>query len=348
MACQPPTPRLPDAPQPQAEQVLVDFKPLLKSGSASNSFAVERPATTSGGGTVRILLSPNLVFAASRSSAPELPTEGYRLAVDGAVAPGPLTATAKYHATGAAVPNYLSSMLVRFLLARGAEPVAPVIGSKWTPCLFTPCPSSTWVERMLLARRAQLEPVEVLAQRERSEGQPEGGSARYSVSVPKSVRLPDYALAVDELGLSYERTRGIVEWQTNALVVRAGRPDERSLCDLPHFNVPRVRLSLEVVDLVDGRLLARIDEIRPLEVGEEMAATVQAAEFKPVQATGYSNMESYKYIERWERVDVACQNLERAYQEVEDRVRKSSGEFVAATMATLFQEKLSSALSVLR
>lgn len=144
----PPRPRLPSPPaRPAASRVTADFGPLFALEFRSSSVYLSRDADL----MKRILLGPNLVFEASRSSLGEPKISG---------PPGAPSVNAPElaDAAGAPVDIHLSSILLSYLGRKGSTLLATVITRRWSSewwCVKDGCQTMTWVERALMMHHAR-------------------------------------------------------------------------------------------------------------------------------------------------------------------------------------------------
>jgi hypothetical protein len=246
----------------------------------------------------RVLLSPNLVFEASRSSTDEPRTYG----PSGEDRDGSPDLP---HALGRPVPITLSTILLRHLATRNKLAIAPAITRRWNGCTDgATCPPASWVERVLLqAQRARMEQM----------------SAEERENFPDSVlAIRTFGPYAAEIPLVAIRNEG-----TKTIELRKRRfPDEKSDCDLPPMRTFGIALEAELLNIGNGTLIARIDERNLPKVPNIQKREVAATAFEPQWSLGYDKESggsprldtSYKYISGYIEKDVLCENVRLIYE----------------------------------
>ena len=232
-------PSLPSAdeapPAPEATDAVVEFAALFEPRVVDRSVV---PAGRLPDGLMnRVLLGPNLVFEASRHSLNEPATTG-------PAAPPP-AAPQQGNALGEPVDIELSSHLMRYLVEHGSTLLAPAIARRFSDARSgkdaTADVAGTWVERLLLQHQQR-------------------------ATDPQSARgepLPTVALAVRRLGTARRIIDAVVSTNGAHLDYHPRRsPTEPSKCPTEKLEVPVVAFSAELLDLRDGRIIARIDDER--------------------------------------------------------------------------------------
>jgi hypothetical protein len=254
----------------------------------------------------RILVSPNLVFEASRSSLNEPKTIG-------PAAPPPGTPQGD-DALGSPVTIAQSSRLLAHLTNKGSVVIAPVVTRRWSSewwCNAAGCPQTTWVERLLLLRGATS-----TAPHSRSGDGSDSGTPAPPMPVGSPQDLPTSSLAVRTLGLTTHSVDiAVVETATGAYdFVPRTSPSQPSLCPPHAVYVPVIAFSAEIVSMLDGRLLARFDEARTPSISPPAPVSVGRQRF--------------------------CDNAFAAYRAVSDKVVTEMYQHVATTTDEIFQHTL--------
>lgn len=176
----------------------------------------------------RVLVSPNVVFAAERNSTASPSTSP---------APSASTGDAPVESSsGGAVEVRLSTLLLDYLAQHGAALIVPAALVRWAGP--EPVPALSWAERGILA--------------------PKVADADEKRRVPTAV-FAVRALGRSTLPVAVVAVRDVEQQQ---VVVRPRALGSRNALCLWTADVPVISFSAEIVDPVDGRLVARIDEHR--------------------------------------------------------------------------------------
>lgn len=333
-------PRKADAPMPATVTANLDMAPAFTHTVISRSvYTMPKDPHL----MRRILLSPNLVFESSRSSLDEPPTIGPK----GAKAPAPDLKDA----LGEPVSISLSTELLQFLSQHGSEVIAPVVTRRWYDqwwdCPGKTCPQATWVERLLLLRHAVVTP--------RPEGT-KGTKGPTLAPMPKLGDLPTVALAVRVLDGGTWNVPVVV---THALkgggyvLEKKAGSSGASLCPGLSVSIPALIFQAELVSMKDGRILARIDEMRSPAASGDMQTDVVARDYDPVKKIGYTEWvdgdpnptaQGYSYTASWTPKNVLCQNVLQAFQtksatalkEMKQHLRKAAMQMFAKALDPLY------------
>lgn len=303
--------RTPDAPKPPSPTAVVDFAPVFDGGGVSYSVYTRAPEA---GMMERVLLSPNLVFEASRSSLDEPKTVG------GIAAPG--AGPSESYAVGNVVDVRSSSILLDYLQSKGSVLIAPAVTRRWSWEWWCGgkddyCPKTTWVERLLLMRQRIARPDD----------------ARPGPVAPDDAlrAAPTSMLAVRDLGQAGQRVYVVVQQEGDRLVVkRATKRGEPNLCPGLTIDMPMTTFSAEVLSMTDGRIVARIHEARLPKLTGDFRVKITRAVHEPVKATqeipgkkapcgflgiGADEPPTYhEYVASWTAVDTTCPQVQGAFK----------------------------------
>ena len=278
----------------------------------------------------RVLLSPNLVFEASRSSLGEPDTRGPQGGTD--------ETPNLRDALGTPVAIRLSSRLMAYLSEHGSVLLAPVVTRRWGFDWWcsgggnagndknSGCPTTTWLERLILLNQKQNKPDA-------------------PTDTTKPDELPTAALAVRSIGISHRKI-GVVaieespDGQVNFRPRKAS--DKVMRCNLDDVDVPVVQFSAEIVSIKDGRILARIDEVRMPQVTRDYKATAIDG-LVPIMASAYTRTiagkadptSRYDYVLRWEK-DSLCENAAAALREMAHDVGAKMEDNLEATLDEVY------------
>ena len=317
-----------DAVRPRSHSVTVDFAPLFSSATSRNNSVPLHPKPDKDL-MRRVLLSPNLVFEASRTSLEEPKVSG------AGAGGGELNLK---DALGYAVRADFSSVLINALIEHGSIPIAPVVTRRWNDDWWCPTTKncySTWMERLMLLWQQHAGPDhatdKALGNRETTAPGASKESAPHEAMFPARQPLPDdlptVAMAVRTLGVSVREMPVAVERSEEGnLVFRPTEPgsNEPSFCGQLSLKIPEVAFQAEIVSTRDGRIIARIDESKRETMNGNLRRTIVASAFKAVKKTGYTLLDNgkpveesgYQYIKEYEEVDSSCENAQRAYREL--------------------------------
>jgi hypothetical protein len=254
------------------------------------------------GAMARVLLGPNLVFEASRSSLDEPTTKGPK-ATDGA--------PDLPDALGHAVDIAHSSLLLRYLADHNTTAIAPVSTRRWAEQACTPghdglCPKGTWLERLYMMKAA---------------GAPGGD-------------VPTAGLAVRTLGVDWRPIDVVVRKtdEPGRLEVAPRRsPSEASECPGARVDVPVITFSAEVVSLQDGRILARIHEVQPMRTSVPTRRSVIAQSYE---------WQGPRAEQEWKAVNVLCKQLQPTSEALRAEIRVASMEDAKVALAALIKAGL--------
>lgn len=308
-------------PKPEPQTVDVDFGPLFATNFASRSIilAPREPELMR-----RVLVGPNLVFEASRSSLTEHKTVGPD-------APPP-TAPTQPDALGSPVDIELSTLLIQYLAKKGSIVLAPAVQRRWG------LGDVTWVERALLATA-----------RRRDAKDKDGPHAAPD-------ELPTAVLAVRRLGIDSVTVGNVIaEDRAGTLTYRFSQTaGEVSLCPASPFNIPVIAFSAELISLRDGRILARINETQRISAPQNPRVRVEATE--PVEnpqaveaRRRYAELVQSGYavppptaIPVWLSRDVRCRNADAAFKGLISDISSRANQEAGAAIARLLGELLDS------
>jgi len=324
----PPRPVVPTPPpRPAPTTMTADFRAVF--GADARSRSVYMP-TRDPDWSRRILLGPNIVFEASRTSLGEATVVGPE-----AAAPAP----DQRDALGAPIDIALSSRLLGYLAGKGSTLIPLAASRRWSPewwCARESCGSMTWVERVLLAPRAR-----------------PGGAKDAARVEMRTDELPTAALAVRSLGRGTIRADVIAQDEGTTLTYRFRRsPSDASICPPVSFDVPVLVFEAEIVSVRDGRLLARIEEARQIVIPAQAAAEIEA--FVPTE-----NPEAVAALRQvaeaasrgqwngalpatpyWLRADVRCKNGEDAFRRLAQQITSQAEAEQEAAAAQMFTKAL--------
>lgn len=187
----------------------------------------------------RVLVSPNVVFAAERDST----------AAAASLVPAPVAGdTLGESSRGDAVEVRLSTLLLDYLAQHGAALVVPAALVRWAG----PEQGSglSWAERGILAPKV--------------------------TDADEKRRVPTAVFAVRALGRSTLPVAVVAvrDVEQQQIVVRPRALGSRNALCLWTADVPVISFSAEIVDPVDGRLVARIDEHRVPKVRSDFERSI--------------------------------------------------------------------------
>jgi hypothetical protein len=330
-------PRSEDAPRPADAQAILSLAPLASAASASRSaFTQPRERDLMS----RVLLSPNLVFEASRSSSAEPKTVGPKGASD--------STPNLEDALGEPVDISLSTRLIEYLSMRGSVVLAPAITRRfsdlWWCSDVSKCPQATWVERLMMLyglKRWAIDPKEREAER------PSGP--------PQEVRpqdLASVAFAVRALSFGYRTKEAVVERTGDgeyAVRLKRGGQDPGGLCSDLKVQIPLVLFQAELVSLKDGRILARIHEERMPPVSAATRQSFTSTRQVPQTETSYTEMDyegygveksKYSYIKSWTSQPTLCGEVRERLAVWEVAAHAALKSELSAVTAELFKTAL--------
>lgn len=312
--------RQPDVVVPANEIRVVTFAPLVQQRVISNSFYSR---TKEPGVMDRVLLGPNLVFEASRSSLeePDVWPPGGPGSAGGANAKEKADIAGRLRdALGYPVEFPNSAILMQYLSSeRSSKVLAPVVTRRFSHEWCWPnCPKTTWMERLML-----------LYQRPSSTTSKEGGkesTVTWAGRELKPDELPTIALAVRSMGISGARVPVTVALNDKGEVEFRPRVDaaEPSLCQADMtMAVPMINFQAELVSMKDGQVLARIDEERSPTIALDPRRKVVAAKNTPITEQAFTEYQDgkpyagqYTYVKSYTRQEVLCANALAAFREV--------------------------------
>jgi len=270
--------------------VTVDFAVLIE-GQNHKGSALNNPEA---GMMRRVLLTPSLVFESSRSSATEPNTVGPK---DGA----------QYElqdALGKSIGFRYSTELIRYLTRKQSTLLVPAISKRWDPKTYwwwdVNLSNLTWVERLMQASIDPKQyPPSFTSEVNVTDDKDKDKTKTVRVQPPPAPNvndLPTAALAARSLGLTMNLVPVVVieNPQTGVVEVRERHTDRQSSMCSPSMKVPvpSVSFQAEFVSIRDGRLLARIDDVRAVKSPQFMQQSIVATEPTAVFVgrTGLTNM----------------------------------------------------------
>ncbi|MBF0288863.1 MAG: hypothetical protein HQM14_13690 [SAR324 cluster bacterium] len=328
-------------PRPNVKMAVVNFSRMLE-GQKDISDGVP-PRRDSKTLMHRVLLSPNLVFESSRSSAMEAQSFG---ASDETLEGAP----EKKYAVGSHVQSNLSAALMRYLRRKGSMLIAPAILRSFNQDYCSvpdSCPHLSWVERLLLSRQVAQNTNKSPTGTMDNQGKP-GLSPDY---------LPTAALAVRHLSVSLIPVElVIVKDEIGTLLVQPQTfMEENSLCDKMVLGVPSLYFSAEIISAIDGQVIARIDRKKIPKLQQNLNHSILTQGWEPQHETAYVKYRvtlrdgvevkrtpivssSYQYVTRWVPKDRSCKNIQEAYFKVREETTKQFDLYQLAQ--DLFQETL--------
>lgn len=350
--------RVADAPRPPLNKhTRINLGPLFNQRWCGNVYALTSDDTR----TLmdRVLLSPNLVFESSRSSAVEPKVQG----PETDKAPATDEVLSLPNALGTQVYASVSGVLMNYLgMARHGK-VSKLIAPAFTKRFGTygmsaddPWWKATWVERlMLMSYQYHVEPANARDAK--------GGRNEPDVDWPTC----GFAVRTLKTGTKNIRVVATTDPRTGEMLFRPRQSDdERSECGANFtFNLPAATLQAEIVSMRDGRLLARINETRTapapaaptrIDVESTVWAEERATAYTqyrtyfeettlfgviferkmteqkaPVPETGYS------YVTQYREKQVLCENARREFAALAAQIERRSDETRAATLTELFK-----------
>ena len=296
-----------DAPMPDEKYIDVDFSRMLSSNAAysNNVMPVRsvRPMLS------RVLLSPNLVFEASRSSVTEATTTGPVVDNKG---------TMSHSVTvGSQVTPALSSALLNYMQSKGSELIAPAVirdlDEYWCGRKDVSCPQVTWVERLLMMSKSKDEKI-------------------------KSIR-PTSAFAVRALQETEMQMSLVVQFDkvNNKLVVKPRTYEsEPSVCSNISLKTPAVYFSVELLNANNGGIVARIDEMKGPKLAGNLLKNVKQTSWVANRNTAYAAItrnsngseapdysSAYQYISGWRQENELCKSISEAYADIRAKTASS-------------------------
>lgn len=193
----------------------------------------------------RVLVSPNVVFAAERNStaSPSPSTSP----TPGAIA----SDSPAESSSGDAVDVRLSTLFLDYLAQHGAALIVPAALVRWSG--QETVPPLSWAERGILSPKVT-DPEE----------KRRGPTAVFAVRALGRSTLPVAVVAVRDI-------------EQQQIVVRPRAVGSRDALCMWTADVPVISFSAEIVDPVDGRLVARIDEHRVPKVRSDFERSVSYA-----------------------------------------------------------------------
>ncbi len=295
----PSRPPVPEAPEPRTGMVEFGalFQPLVVNRSVVPAGRIPEGLMT------RVLLGPNLVFEASRSSLKEPPTRGPE-------SPPP-TAPLQADALGDPVDIELSSLLMRYLVNHASTLIAPAVVRRYMDwrCVKDVCSDTgmTWVERLLWQHQQRaLDP-------QAARGEP----------------LPTVALAVRKLGTSPRTVDAVVRVENNVLTYRPrSSPTEESMCPEVKLAVPVVAFTAEVLDPRDGRIVARIDDERAI-VPPKTSFNIHLTRIVPLHSPPY-----------WKQEVITCESAQERFSALARDLLGATGEALKTPVVSMFEAGL--------
>ena len=312
-----------DAPMPEEKYIDVDFSRMLSSNAAysNNVMPVRsvRPMLS------RVLLSPNLVFEASRSSVSEATTTGPVIDNKGTMT--------RSVTVGSQVTPALSSALLNYMQSKGSELIAPAIirdlDEYWCGRKDVSCPQVTWVERLLMMSKSKDEKI-------------------------KSIR-PTSAFAVRALRETEMQMSLVVQFDkvNNKLVVKPRTYEsEPSICSNIKLKTPAVYFSVELLNAKNGGIVARIDEMKGPKLVGKLLKNVKQTSWAANRKTDYAAItrssngsespdysSAYQYVSGWNQQNVLCKNISEAYSDIRAETASSMNSGLIAKQ--LFESSLS-------
>jgi hypothetical protein len=313
--------QIPDKPRPADQSGVVNFEAVLMQKVASHS-VYTRPKEPHL--MRRLLLSPNLVFESSRSALDET----------GVTQATALSAPITSSASGDPVDIDLSTSLFKYLSNKGSIIIAPAVtrrGSWEGGCGNTPCPKTTWVERLIPANH-------------KSPGPTSGRTVE-----PGIADQPTAALAVRRLGISHSEI-DVVAVNNPAQYELLFRPrrakGEASVCGPVTLSLPVISFMAEVISLKDGRILARIDEQRTPRFIMELKPVVVLKTWRKQTATGHTSVDAasgsprggeYTYVQDWIPEETGCRSALNAFRELQEEAYRQMESKLAGTVADILQ-----------
>jgi hypothetical protein len=327
--------------KPEAQTEQLDYSKPFEQSRFSNS-VIDDPVPPDL--MERVLLSPNLVFETSRSSQKEPKTYGPSEA-------GTDTPHLE-HALGKPIDRDLSAKLLEYLVEQGSTPIAPVVTGLWEEHCKT-CSADSWVERtMHMYQSVGSVGTDEADTSADTSSQHESSDRLGRMS---SEELPTSIFAVRELGLVRRsiplrvyKEEPETKQEKSVYVVERRRPGESNICsDDFSVSLPFVTFEAELVDLTNGRILMRIDELRTLDPPKSMSTTVTTTTYDPVEKEAYGEWRvmmgerqspvrrsSYSYTASWSENSVACENIRSELQKAADRMtRRARPTKLAAKLA---------------
>lgn len=300
-----------DAPRPPSEKATVDFS-RLSDQKVSHSFysrGLDRNMMA------RIALSPNLVLPSSRSSVAE------------AMAWGPVTKqqmgdqTVDYpqgeYAVGDPVDIKLSALLMKYLASKGSILVAPAVSRRFNVQAWCGdnggegCADATWVERLLLMR-TQKQQTDMEAATD---------------DLPTAMLSVESLLAGAGSEEFYLLRRGSGRYEAR-FKWDVSSEDEKNIECKGRISVPVYRFRGEFVSIVDGRILARINEQVFPRLSGNMVHEVDAVVWEARRRSAYTERDEdgrgvadskYSYVASWEQRGTLCEGADKALTEIRDQ-----------------------------
>ncbi len=243
----------------------------------------------------RILVSPNVVFAAERNS------------TAAASAPAPVAGDAPAESSsGDVVEVRLSTLLLDYLAQHGAALVVPAALVRWVG--QDQVPSLSWAERGILAPK--------------------------TADADEKRRVPTAVFAVRALGRSMLPVAVVAvrDVEQQQIVVRPRAVGSRDALCMWTADVPVISFSAEVVDPVDGRLVARIDEHRVPKVRSDFERSIS-------YVNGAAKLEGDMVVGRHGDPSL-CTALQRDLQRAASDVSELAGEALDLTVDELLRSTL--------
>lgn len=244
----------------------------------------------------RILVSPNVVFAAERNSnASPSPAAG------AIVAAAPAESS-----SGAPVEVRLSTLLLDYLAQHGAALIVPAALARWSG--QGDAASLSWAERGIFAPKV--------------------------TDPDEKRRVPTAVFAVRALGRSTLPVAVVAvrDVEHQQIVIRPRAAGSRDALCMWTADVPVISFSAEVVDPIDGRLVARIDEHRVPKVRSDFERSITYAE-------GAVALEGDMVVGR-DGDPALCTALQRDLQRAANDVAELAGEALDLTVDELLRTTL--------
>lgn len=327
--------------KPDPIRATVDFAVLIESQNRKGS-ALNNPEA---GMMRRVLLTPSLVFESSRSSAIE----------PGVIGPPDGKEVELGDALGRRVDFRYSTELIRYLTKKQSTLLVPAISKRWDPrtnnfWLNPSISDLTWIERLM---QASVDPAqyksfmqEVPAGDEKDKDKTKTVRVVVPAVAPNASDLPTAALAARSLGLTINRIPVVVveNPQTGIIEVRQRYTARQSSMCSPKMEVPvpSVSFQAEFVSIRDGRLLARIDDIRAVKTPQFMQQSIDMTEPRAVYR-GRSIVEWNQATTRCDGAEctpVVCQSIEDAVSRLIEDLAINGGPRITKALSEIFSENL--------
>lgn len=325
-----------DVPEPSASnRVQVDFSALFTDDADSASFVVPRGVSLR---RTAMMVGPNLVIEASRSSLAEAPIGASNAMMGPPASTSGQSFPTQSNALGGAVSLEASSALLAHLSDHNVRLIAPAFTSIWCDDRdavldsdgnrVSRCPQATWLERVLLMGR---------------------DFRALSDDDERPYELPEYVMAVRSLGPT-TRTRHIVVDPVSDTQFRVRATDTPGeTCPDVRVDVLAVEFVAEILRTDTGEVVARIDERRPVRLSSEQAnelnVSVQFFDRVAERSQAYArtvdgqNRDPYTYISGWnEDYSHFCSRLAVAFANARDDALSDT---TSSTIRSIIDEVMS-------